>query len=261
MLGLRSAGKNNHPAVLFLHGFMGRANDWWPVIEEMQAAYHCLAVDLPGHGSSTARSEEAYTMENTAQAVLDVLDREGIAQGAIVGYSMGGRLALYLAVHFPERCRLLVLESASPGLATEEERAARRVVDESRARRLEREDLDTFLDDWYRQPLFASLAGHEGLVEALIARRCANDRRALARSLRGMGTGRQPSLWEELGALQVPTVALAGALDARYVSLARQMADRSRLIHVDIVEAAGHNIHVEQPQRYITRLHSYLKQT
>ena len=260
---LKAPTSSSFPAdsVLFLHGFMGSASDWDSIKIGLGGTYFSLAVDLPGHGSATGLAEGAYTMESAAHALIEVLDRRGVKQCAIVGYSMGGRLALYVALHFPERCRLLVLESASPGLATAQQRRARREVDEDRAARLEREDLDIFLKEWYRQPLFSSLARHEGLVEALIARRRTNDPQELARSLRGMGTGSQPSLWERLATLRVSTVALAGALDPKYVKIAEQMAELNGQIRVHVVPDAGHNVHLEQPHRYITLLHTSLNQT
>ncbi len=253
-------GRRQDPAVLFLHGFMGSSGDWAGVMDELENAHHCLAVDLPGHGASTGLDDRFYTMEGAAQALIEVLDERGIARCAVVGYSMGGRLALYFAMQFPERCRVLVLESASPGLATAAERAARRVVDEARAARLEREDFDTFLNEWYRQPLFASLAAYEGLVEQMITRRRANDPRELARSLRGMGTGSQPSLWERLATWRVSTVAMAGGLDAKYVEIAGRMAALSDAVRAVIVPEAGHNVHAEQPGRFTTLLHTTLKQ-
>ncbi len=260
MIHHTTAGNPNDPVVLFLHGFMGSSKDWAEVMAALAGDYHSLAVDLPGHGASTGLDDTYFSMDGAAQALTEALDRRGVERCAVVGYSMGGRLALYFALQFPQRCRALVLESASPGLATAPERAARRDVDEARAARLEQGDFDTFLNEWYRQPLFASLAGHPGLVESMIARRRSNDPRGLARSLRGMGTGRQPSLWERLAALRVSTVAIAGALDPKYVEIAGRMAASSPNARAVIVPEAGHNVHAEQPHRFITLLHSLLKQ-
>ena len=260
MLNHLTSGSDRHPTVLFLHGFMGSANDWTDVMAGLGQDYHRLAVDLPGHGSSTGLPDAAYTMEGAAQALVDLLDQRGIERCAVVGYSMGGRLALYFALHFPERCRKLVLESASPGLKTGQEREARCVLDEERAVRLESGDFETFLHAWYRQPLFASFAGHDGLVRQMIDRRRINDPRELARSLRGMGTGRQPSLWERLSELRVSTCAIVGALDRKYVGIAGRMARGSRYVHAAVVEEAGHNMHAEQPRRFVTLLDAFLEQ-
>ena len=252
------AGDPSRPTVLFLHGFMGSSADWKPVLTEIAPSYHSLAVDLPGHGASTAWPDNQWLMAATAQALAHVLDVHHIGACALVGYSMGGRLALYFALHFPDRCNRLLLESASPGLKTAAERAARHDQDEQRAVRLETEHFDEFVRDWYGQALFSSLARHEGLVEQMIAARQRNDPQALARSLRGMGTGRQPSLWERLAALQVPTLAVAGALDTKYVDIARQMETASEQVQVSVVPEAGHNVHAEQPALFLDLLTSFL---
>ena len=128
-------------------------------------------------------------MEGTARAVVRTLDELEARRPVIVGYSMGGRLALYLALRYPERCTGLFLESASPGLESAGEREARRDADEEKAKRLESGDFENFLRDWYRQPLFAPLAREERLLWRTIEARRRNDPSELARSLRGMGTG------------------------------------------------------------------------
>jgi 2-succinyl-6-hydroxy-2,4-cyclohexadiene-1-carboxylate synthase len=141
---------------------------------------------------------------------------------------MGGRLALYLALRYPERCAGLFLKSASPGLENSGERVARRAADESKAKRLVSEDLEAFLRDWYRRPLFATLAQDENLLKRTIDARRRNDPGELALSLRGMGTGGQPSLWGELEHLAIRTLAVAGGLDGKYAGILSRMAGNTR---------------------------------
>ena len=258
-LTYRLTGPDEAPVLLFLHGFMGAADDWTTVMEALEAHYRCLCVDLPGHGGSTSFKEEDYTMAGCARLLGDLLDRLAVARCAVIGYSMGGRLALYLGLHAPERYRRLVLESASPGLETEAERLARRGMDEVRAVRLETEDFDIFLNEWYRQPLFRSLTRQEGLREQMIAARRRNDPRELARVLRGMGTGQQPSLWERVAALEVSTLAVAGALDGKYVEVAERMAVLSEHVRAVVLPNAGHNVHAEYPKPYVDLLREFLK--
>jgi 2-succinyl-6-hydroxy-2,4-cyclohexadiene-1-carboxylate synthase len=186
--------------------------------------------------------------------VLDLLDRFGAARPAIVGYSMGGRLALYLALRHPERCSGLFLESASPGIEDATKREARRRSDEQRAERLEAGDLASILHDWYRQPLFASLAQREDLLQETIEARMHNDPVELARSLRGMGTGHQPSLWDDLDALQVPAVAVAGELDEKYARISRRIAGSSPNARAVVIPGAGHNVRLEAPEAYLALL-------
>jgi 2-succinyl-6-hydroxy-2,4-cyclohexadiene-1-carboxylate synthase len=239
---------------------MGSSEDWREVTSALGGRFRCLAVDLPGHGGAVGLPPEAYTIEGAARTVLDLLDAElGVERPAVVGYSMGGRLALYLALRHPERCAGLFVESASPGLEDAAQRRARREDDEQRASVLETGDLDGFLASWYRQPLFASLARREGMVEALIDTRRRNDPRELARSLRGMGTGSQPSLWGELAGLRIPTLAVAGGLDERYVGIANRMASSSPRVRVGVVPGAGHNVRLEAPEAYLASLQGFLQ--
>ena len=238
---------------------MGSLDDWQAATASIGDQAFALSVDLPGHGASLELPPEAYTIAGAARAVVGVLDETGVRQATIAGYSMGGRLALYLALRYPERLTGLFLESASPGLRSEEERIARRAADEEKARRLESEDFETFLRDWYRQPLFASLARDEEVLRRAVVGRLRNDPVELARSLRGMGTGVQPSLWEDLVGLRVPTIAVAGELDEKFVGITSRMSTINPRIRTAIVPGAGHNAHAEAPGPCSALLRNFLK--
>jgi 2-succinyl-6-hydroxy-2,4-cyclohexadiene-1-carboxylate synthase len=257
-LSRKLSGSPHHPAVLFLHGFMGSSADWQDVVAALGDQTFCLAPDLPGHGDSLGLAPDAYTIEGSARALLRVLDELEVERPLIVGYSMGGRLALYLALRYPGRCAGLVLESASPGLESEEERMARREADEEKARRLESGDFEAFLGDWYRQPLFAPLAKDEGLLRRTIEARLRNKPVELARSLRGMGTGSQPSLWGELESLAVPALAVAGGLDGKYAGISSRMANISPRVEPVVVPGVGHNVHDEAPAEFGDLLKGFL---
>ncbi len=239
---------------------MGSGADWAAVISALDERFYCVAPDLPGHGRSLGLTPRAYTIEGAAKVLCELLDGLAVSRVALVGYSMGGRLALYFALRYPERCSALFLESASPGIEDPEERQARRRSDEEKAARLESGDLMDFLRDWYRQPVLASLARHEGLLRETIAARLRNDPGELARSLRGMGAGSQPSLWGELAALQVPALALAGKLDEKFVGISVRMASLSPRIRAAVVPGAGHNVRLESPEEYLATLESFLWQ-
>lgn len=258
MLNHVSHGDPGSPAVLLLHGFMGSAADWDLIAGTLSKDFVCVALDLPGHGESTDIPDEAYTMPGAARAVVGEMDSLGLLQAAVAGYSMGGRLALFLALRHPERCAGLILESASPGIEDEEERASRRETDEGRARRLESGDFKAFLRDWYAQALFSSLASHEGMVDGLIETRRDNDLAELAKSLRGMGTGNQPSLWRELSGLRVPALAVAGEMDEKFSDISRRMAGSSPKLRYELVPGAGHIVHAEKPGAYLASLRNLL---
>jgi len=237
---------------------MGSGADWAGAISALDERFYCVVPDLPGHGASLGLPPEAYTIEGAARMLLHLLDELDAERPVVVGYSMGGRLALYLALRHPERCSRLFLESASPGIKDPVEREVRRRADEERAARLGSGDLAGFLEDWYRQPLFASLARHEGLLRETIEARLRNDPGELARSLRGMGTGNGPSLWGELGALRAPALAVAGELDEKYVGVAARMASLGPRVRTAVVAGAGHNVHLEAPGAYLALLEGSL---
>lgn len=260
MIGLAHtvSGEPHRPPLLFLHGFLGSSADWLDVTAALKDRFFCIAPDLPGHGASLGLSSGSYSFEGAARVAIRTLDELNVGRVTIVGYSMGGRLALYLALRRPERCAGLFLESASPGLESAAQRAARRAADEARARRLESGDLDRFLQDWYRQPLFSSLTRDEELRRRTIEARRRNDPEELARSLRGMGTGTQPSLWAELAGLRVPALAVAGALDPKFVGVSRRMAELCPSMRPLVVPEAGHNVQVEAPEAYLDLLKDFL---
>ena len=237
---------------------MGRGEDLREVSASLDECLFCVAADLPGHGASLRLPPESYTMEGAARLVLDVLDGAGAGRATVVGYSMGGRLALYLALRHPDRCAALFLESASPGLEDAGERAARRRADAQKAARLEGGDLHGFLEDWYRQPLFAPLARDEDLLRRTIEDKMRNHPAELVRSLRGMGTGSQPSLWAELPGLRVPALAVAGGLDEKFVGISRRMASQAPGMGHAMVPGAGHNVHAEAPGAYLSLLRRFL---
>jgi 2-succinyl-6-hydroxy-2,4-cyclohexadiene-1-carboxylate synthase len=253
-----ASGSAHHPVVLFLHGFMGSSADWREVMTALEDRTFCIAVDLPGHGASLRLLPESYTIEGTARAVIRTLDELEVGRPVIAGYSMGGRLALYLALRHPERCAGLFLESASPGLESAEERTARRAADEERAKRLESGDFEEFLEDWYWQPLFASMARDRNLLRQTLEARRSNDPGEMARSLRGMGTGSQPSLWGELEGLAVPALAVAGQLDEKYVRVSSRLSSIHPQIESVVVPEAGHTVHAETPASYISLLARFL---
>lgn len=256
MLHHTVTGPPDAPPIVLLHGFLGAAADWAEVAETLADAFRCVAVDLPGHGGSVDLPSEAYTFDGALAALAATLDDLGIERARMVGYSMGGRLALGFALAYPERVPRLVLESASPGLRTPAERAGRRAEDEARAREIER-DFDGFLRQWYHQPVFASLAARPKLRGAMEAARRENRPDEIARALRGLGTGRQPALWDDLERLAMPTYALAGDLDPKYAQLADEMAAFGPPVMPLVIAGAGHTVHAEQPRLFARVLRAF----
>lgn len=248
------AGLNYHvetrgsgePLVL-LHGFSGSGANWAAQVEAFAPHFTVITVDLPGHGQTDSPASDSahYAMHFAARSLLTILTMLQLERANLLGYSMGGRLALYTALYAPRRINRLVLESASPGLKTTAEREARIASDEALARRIETEGIAAFADYWTHLPLFATQPPE--VRQRLHDQRLHNHPQGLANSLRGMGTGAQPSLWERLGQLSIPTLLLCGALDTKFAAINAEMHALIPASMLVTVPGAGHTIHAEQP--------------
>jgi len=237
----------NRQTLFLLHGFMGSAADWLPVIEQSPASFNYLAVDLPGHGNSPL--PPALSMQSAAKALLALADDLNLKAIHLLGYSLGGRLALYLAVYYPQRFRSFILESASPGIPDVQERAIRSQTDEQWAKELEQQNFEIFLRKWYRQPLFADLNRHSAF-KRLIKRRLKNDPQQLAQVLRRLSASRQTPLWQHLAHIRQPVLLISGERDEKYKKICADMKQRNPAFRWKQVKQCGHNVHAEQTQRY-----------
>lgn len=236
--------------LLLLHGFTGAAATWAELLPILATHRRVIALSLPGHGASDAPADPArYAASRAAADLVELMDRLRIPRAMVLGYSMGGRVALHLALAAPERVGALVLESASPGITDPGERDARRAADEALAEELELEGIEAFVDRWERLPLWASQCALPEEVRArLRAQRLASSAHGLAGSLRGLGAGATPPVHHRLEELRaVPTLLIAGALDVRYVALAREMRAALPRATLHVVEGAGHAVHLERP--------------
>ncbi len=233
--------------LVLVHGFTQALRSWDRMAEALSETFKVVRVDLPGHGGSGAVE---MNFAETATAI-------GEAGGAAtyVGYSMGGRLCLRLALDRPDLVQALVLVGASPGLADAGERAARRAADEELAGEIERVGTAAFLERWLAQPMFATL---EPEPEDL-AGRLANAPAGLATALRRLGTGVQEPLWDRLDELAMPVLAVAGQDDVRYAHLAEEMADAIGVNAQAVALAgAGHAAHLQRPVSFHRLLAAFL---
>jgi 2-succinyl-6-hydroxy-2,4-cyclohexadiene-1-carboxylate synthase len=246
--------------LLLLHGFTGSAASWAALIHSLPPDIRAIAPDLIGHGRSDSPPDAGrYRMQRCVADLLALLDALQIERADVLGYSMGGRVALHLAAAAPDRVGALVLESSSPGIAEATERQARVVADQALADSIAREGLAAFVERWERLPLFASQATlPEDTRARLHAQRLLNNPLGLANSLRGMGAGEQEPLWDRLATLNIPTLLIAGELDAKYRALADQMAAMLPSARSVIVPGAGHTVHLEQPQLFAKNVIEFL---
>jgi len=259
-------GTSDGAPLLLFHGFMGEVADWAFLEAALRESHRLLGVNLPGHGDGwRGYPVETCDMARCADALNAHLDEMAVGACALLGYSMGGRFALYLACHFPERYPRVILESASPGLDTEEKRAARRAQDELLAERLAvvpagSEAHRAFLDAWYALPLFETLHDRPAVLEDLIARRLARGNpQLLAQSLLALGTGAQPDLWPALADYRTPTLLLVGEEDRKFRIIAEDMCAACPAMAMEAFAGCGHTVHLENPEGFVTVVRSFLK--
>lgn len=232
------------PLVL-LHGFLGCAEDWAALRSKLEPDVECEALDLPGHGRDPIAVDATCFDEGVTQ-VQRMIEGRGIERCHLLGYSMGGRLALGVLARAPHLVESAIAIGASAGIADDAGRQRRRETDEALAARLEREDLADFVDRWYDQDLFAPLR-QSAAFAAVRARRLQGQPPALAAALRALGTGSQRDLEGRLSGSTARILLLAGALDAKYVSLNEQLAARCPPIDCRTVPGCGHSPHLEDP--------------
>jgi 2-succinyl-6-hydroxy-2,4-cyclohexadiene-1-carboxylate synthase len=259
-LALEVAVEGSGPPVLLLHGFTGSAATWGPLARALAESHATIAPSLLGHGRSDAPRDAArYDMPSCVADLLALLDALRVERAAVLGYSMGGRVALHLALAAPARVRALILESASAGIADAAEREARARADAALAASIEMQGVAAFVDRWERRPLLASQASlPAGVREGLRARRMSSDATGLAGSLRGLGAGIVPPVWERLGEIAAPTLVVAGALDEKYRGIGAAMARAIPGARLAIVEGAGHAVHLERPAEHESLVRAFL---
>ena len=251
-------GNRSQPTILFLHGFLGCHQDWLPLISVLQKDFCCLLVDLPGHGQSLfPKPSGADFFTSITRSLQQLLRQLDIAVCGLVGYSLGGRIALAFTVAFPHLVKKLVLESSHAGLKTEAEKQARLQSDEIWAKKLETLKRQEFLAAWYGQEIFQSLKAHPQF-EALHSQRLGYHGADLAQALRAMSLGKQNSLWEALPHLKTEILLVAGQQDPKYCSVFEQMASLAPHATLFVVEGAGHNVHFEKPEVFSEILHRFL---
>lgn len=245
--------------LMALHGFTGSAATWRPFAASWPR-HRIIAVDLIGHGASDAPADESrYTMAHCTADLAALLDALDVERAALLGYSMGGRVALQFALAAPERIAALVLESASPGIDDAGDRTTRVAADRALADGIERDGIKVFVDRWEALPMWATQAAlPEPVRQRLRAQRLHNSTAGLANSLRGMGAGAQEPVLNRLGELRMPVLLIAGEEDAKYRQLAHDMRERIRDAHINIAEGAGHAAHLERPAAFAPLVKEFL---
>jgi 2-succinyl-6-hydroxy-2,4-cyclohexadiene-1-carboxylate synthase len=228
-------------SVVLLHGFGGTRRAWDGVLAHLPAErYRPLALDLPGHGCE-ADAPRPITFDGCVASVLECSP----ARFVLAGYSMGGRMALQLALAAPARVERLVLIGVTAGIEDEQERARRRDSDGGLADDLERGSFEQFIERWRAQPLFAGEPADVSALARADQRRNRPD--ALAAVLRGVGTGEMAPLWDRLGELEMPVTVVVGDRDVKFQEAGRRMVELIPRAELRVVPGA-HHLPLENPQ-------------
>lgn len=238
-------GEEHQPWLIFLHGFSGDAGEWQPIGEQL-SSFSRLYLDLPGHGGSAEVTATGF--DEVAAQIQQTLEHYHIQRYWLIGYSLGGRVAMYIACqHRPVGLVGVIVEGGHPGLTDDASRAARWRSDSQWAARFRREPLHEVFADWYQQPVFASLTADQRA--ALTALRARNEGPALAGMLLATSLAVQPDLRAALAARDYPFWYLCGERDSKFRALAEEL-----LAPCHVIESAGHNAHRENPAHVVESL-------
>jgi 2-succinyl-6-hydroxy-2,4-cyclohexadiene-1-carboxylate synthase len=243
--------------LVLLHGFTQGPGSWDPLVAELDPSYEIVRVTLPGHGPAGSASAQArLAFETAAAAVADaVAEVAGPEPATWIGYSLGGRLTLRVALDRPELVGSLALIGATAGIEEADARAARVAIDERLAAGLERKGVEQFIDGWLAQALFSGLSRSDAGVEE----RRMGTVDGLASALRLLGTGAQDPVWGRLGEISVPVLLMAGEHDSKFSALAfRMAAGIGENAGISFVPGAGHAAHLERPQSVALILSRFL---
>lgn len=254
-------GQKDNPPLMFLHGFLGSSADWSTIIQELKNDYFILVPDLPGHGKTKVHHQKSdYKMSSVAKNLNQYLKQCNIQAVQLIGYSMGGRLALYLTVHYPDLIKKLIIVSASAGLKTAEELLLRQKWEKEWIQYLTHYSMSEFVSKWYQQPIFHSLHSSKN-IQQIIQRRMKNENHELISSLQHMGTGQQESLWPYLNSIKIPVHMIVGDLDSKYVDLSQHMGNCIPNSYNHIVRNCGHNVYAEKPEEFNQLLKDILNES
>jgi 2-succinyl-6-hydroxy-2,4-cyclohexadiene-1-carboxylate synthase len=246
--------------ILFLHGFTGSSEDWRFLFDELDDNFNPIAIDLPGHGrSSSPEIIDPYRENSLVSTISGLITKLNITSLVICGYSMGGRIALSFAAKYRDRLNGLILESATAGIQSENDRLQRTEDDAKLADRVIEGGIDHFISDWYNRPLFNSLRKKPDLLEKLAEEKKNISPIGLANALKGFSTGLMTNHWSNLEYMNLPVLLITGEEDVKFSNLNGDMVKLLPDARHYSVKSAGHNVHLENEREFIILLNSFLR--
>lgn len=264
-INVRELGdKRNDNIIVFLHGFLGTSEDWVPIMSAMSASSRCIAIDLPGHGCSKmhTNADVAQGFDISMKVVTDMIQKLWLLltnkKVTVVGYSMGARITLYMALKCNNTVKGVVMISGSPGLNEEVKRTVRCVKDDSLACALISYGLDLFIETWYSGDMWESLRSHPQFDKIVAGRSKHDDVAALAKALSGLSTGRQPSLWEDLKHAKSRFLLIVGERDEKFKKIAHGICGKLEKGKVVEICNCGHAVHMENPLLVIQSIREFV---
>lgn len=264
-LAFQEFGNSSQTPVLFLHGFMGSKEDWQGPIQSLLALnpFHCIALDLPGHGESPLANLQSphsqSPLETVSSLIAKFLQDHQVFPVHVVGYSMGGRVALHLALTYPHLVSSLILESASPGIENPQERLKRKEEDHHLFKGVTADNWMDFLMKWYSQKIFGSLAQDKNFPQ-LLSQRMKNSPKKMQKALDHFSVGNHPSLWSQIRHYPGRILTLSGSEDEKYNMIGNKMRSyHPSLTHLTI-EQSGHAVHFQQTERMALAIGNFILQ-
>lgn len=248
-------------SIFFLHGFTGSSDDWDSVLPRIDNGFNKFTVDLLGHGKSDFPDDQAlYSWELQVEQLNKVISHFTDGKIILAGYSMGGRLALCYAHHYPERVLGLILESTSPGIKDSKQREKRIKEDEELAKYILSHSTKDFIELWVNREIFATqLRFSEEKRNQIIRSKLRNNPIGLSNSLLGFSTGEMPDLYSRLKNFSAKTLLLTGELDTKFTTLNKNVVKIFPSARHKIIKNAGHTTHLEEPEKFIKSVNEFLR--
>jgi len=248
--------------ILFLHGFMGCTDDWLPIFEQLPAKYNYVALDIVGHGKSDPPSSSIhYTLDSIISQIKFVKDHLTKDKIILLGYSMGGRVALNYAVTYPDDLKGLILESSSAGIKNEEDRQKRYEEDLKLVEFIETHSLEEFVEIWQDKEIFNTQRRFSNdKLKKIKKKKSAGSKIGYTNSLKGFSTGIMPPVHDRLKKITTKVLLITGDLDTKFTGINARLAKRFNKAKHKVVRNSGHNTHLEESKRFIEIVLNYLNQ-